>query len=303
MVPVNLRSPDEPLPRELGNRFALVLFTLPSGLSTPFARLAETKRRMDAIKVSPEAVMTFGMIRGIGRTGSTVERCLVDFFANKATGVTTNVPGPPGPRYVAGSRITSMLGWAPESGKQTLGTCIFTYDDHVHIGFKVDTDTIAHPEEAGGGLPGRDRSSAGPRERRTREPDMSDPAADSPNGLVHSALGAFVDGARAVADLVATAGSGAVGALPQPVPAALTRMLTSLRQLADQMPPVTAEIDVVVREVHAKRLSIQALQAELAALDEQLEILENSLAPVQAWSKQWNHLRHSLAEMVPQSTI
>ena len=50
---------------------------------------------MTAIKESPEAWLTFGMIRGIGRTGPTIERYLVDFFANKATGVTTNVPGPP----------------------------------------------------------------------------------------------------------------------------------------------------------------------------------------------------------------
>ena len=147
MVPVNVRALDTPLPRELGNRFALVLFLLPSGLGTPFARLAETKRRMDAIKHSPEAVLTFGMIRGIGRTGPEVERVLVDFFANKATGVTTNVPGPRSPRYVAGTRITALLGWAPESGDQTLGTSIFTYDGQVHVGFKVDVGVIPRPEE------------------------------------------------------------------------------------------------------------------------------------------------------------
>ncbi|GAB3257099.1 wax ester/triacylglycerol synthase family O-acyltransferase [Nocardioides dilutus] len=145
MVPVNLRG-DELPPSELGNKFALVLLSLPSGLDTPFARLAETKRRMDAIKDSPEAVLTFGMIRGIGRTGRDVERYLVDFFADKASGVTTNVPGPRQPRYIAGNRVVSMLGWAPESGNQTLGTCIFTYDGNVHVGFKTDVDTVAHPE-------------------------------------------------------------------------------------------------------------------------------------------------------------
>ena len=146
MVPVNVRPLDEPLPAELGTRFALVLFSLPSGLGTPFARLAETKRRMDAIKHSPEAWLTFGMITAIGRTGPELERFLVDFFANKATGVTTNVPGPRTTRYVAGNRITAMLGWAPESGDQTLGTSIFTYDGRVHVGFKVDTDAVPDPE-------------------------------------------------------------------------------------------------------------------------------------------------------------
>jgi WS/DGAT/MGAT family acyltransferase len=147
MVPVNVRPLDEPLPRELGNRFALVLFILPSSLATPFERLAETKRRMDAIKHSPEAMLTFGLITGIGRTGPDLERFLVDFFANKASGVTTNVPGPRSPRYAAGSRITRMIGWAPESGQQTLGTGIFTYDGQVHVGFKVDAQQLPHPEE------------------------------------------------------------------------------------------------------------------------------------------------------------
>lgn len=146
MVPVNLRPDDEPLPEELGNRFALVLLTLPSGLRTPFERLAETSRRMAAIKSSPEAWLTFGIIRGIGRTGPALERLLVDFFANKATGVTTNVPGPRTPCYLAGERVVAMMGWAPESGRQTLGTCIFSYAGRLHVGFKVDTATIADPE-------------------------------------------------------------------------------------------------------------------------------------------------------------
>jgi WS/DGAT/MGAT family acyltransferase len=146
MVPVNVRALDAPLPRELGNRFALVLVTLPSGVATPFGRLAETKRRMDAIKHSPEASLTFGLISGIGRTGPDLERLVVDFFANKASGVTTNVPGPRTPRYLAGTRITGLLGWAPESGDQSLGTAIFTYDEWVFVGFKVDTDVIDDPE-------------------------------------------------------------------------------------------------------------------------------------------------------------
>ena len=40
-----------------------------------------------------------------------------------------------------------MLGWAPESGNQALGTAIFSYDGAVSVGFKVDTGVISHPEE------------------------------------------------------------------------------------------------------------------------------------------------------------
>ena len=146
MIPVNLRPMHLPLPRELGNRFALVLLLLPSGLTTAAERLAETKLRMDRIKRSPEPVITFAMIQGIGRLGRRLSRMLVTFFAGKASGVTTNVPGPRDPRYLAGTRITSLLGWVPGSGDQTLGTCIFTYAGTVRVGFKTDTSVIPDPE-------------------------------------------------------------------------------------------------------------------------------------------------------------
>jgi hypothetical protein len=106
---------------------------------------------------------------------------------------------------------------------------------------------------------------------------------------------AFVDRTRAVAELMASAGRGALGVLPEPVPSAVGGMLGALRQLTEQMPPVTAELDVLVEEVHAKRLSIQALQAELKALDSQLAVLERTLAPVQDWTRRWERLRTSLA--------
>ena len=147
MIPVNLRPLHVPLPRELGNRFALVLLIMPSGVGAPAARLAETKRRMDAIKASPEVAITFGLIQAIGMLGNRLNRSLVTFFAGKVTGVTTNVPGPREARYLAGTRISGLLGWVPGSGGQTLGTCIFTYAGTVRIGFKTDTAVIPDPEK------------------------------------------------------------------------------------------------------------------------------------------------------------
>jgi hypothetical protein len=115
------------------------------------------------------------------------------------------------------------------------------------------------------------------------------------HGLVEATMEAFLDRTRTVAELMAAAGRGALGVLPEPVPGAVTGMLSAMRQLSEQMPPVTAELDVLVEEVHAKRLSIQALQAELRALDSQLAVLERTLAPVQDWTRRWERLRGSLA--------
>ena len=147
MVPVNLRPLDQPLPRELGNQFALVMLPLPTGVRAPLQRLSEAKRRMDSIKHSPEAMLTFGIINAIGRTNPDVARMVVDFFAAKAIGVTTNVAGPLVGRYVAGTRIAGLLGWVPGSGQQTVGVCIISYDQTVRVGFKVDAGVVADPEK------------------------------------------------------------------------------------------------------------------------------------------------------------
>lgn len=146
MVPVNVRPLDRPLPANLGNQFALVLLNLPLSVADPVERITEVKQRMDRIKHSPEVMLTFALIKAIGRTGPELERYFVDFFADKAIGVTTNVPGPTEPRYLAGARITRVLAWPPESGDQTVGVSIFSYSGEVHVGFKVDAGLVPDPE-------------------------------------------------------------------------------------------------------------------------------------------------------------
>jgi hypothetical protein len=115
-------------------------------------------------------------------------------------------------------------------------------------------------------------------------------------GLLQSAMEEFLELTRTLANLVGSVGGGALGAMPEPVPATVNRMLRSLQQLSEVAPPLTAEFEVLVEELHAQRLTVQALAAELSAYDHQLEVLEKSLAPLESWSHQWARLRQSLTE-------
>ena len=54
--------------------------------------------------------------------------------------------GPLTGRYLAGSHVTGALGWVPGSGNQTLGVCIFSYDDTVRVGFKTDATVLPDAE-------------------------------------------------------------------------------------------------------------------------------------------------------------
>ena len=120
-------------------------------------------------------------------------------------------------------------------------------------------------------------------------------------GLLQSAMEEFLQRTRALASLAGSVGGGALGALPEPVPATVNRMLKSLQQLSEVAPPLTAEFEVLVEDLHAQRLTVQALQSELLAFDHQLEVLEKSLAPLENWAHQWARLRQSLAETLHSS--
>ena len=125
---------------------------------------------------------------------------------------------------------------------------------------------------------------------------MSDDDQIRRNGMLQSAMEEFLELSRTLANLVGSVGGSALSAMPEPVPATVNRMLRSLQQLSEVAPALTAEFEVLVEELHAQRLTVQALQAELSAFDHQLEVLEKSLAPMKGWAHQWAQLRQSLAE-------
>ena len=138
MIPVSIKPFDAELPKDLGNFFALVAFRMPLGIDDVRARLAEIHERMERIKFSDEALLTFGVQRGISQAPAAVATGLTNFFANKAVGVLTNVPGPRQPMTFAGAEVDGVLGWAPCSGDQPMTICIFSYNGRVAVGFGTD---------------------------------------------------------------------------------------------------------------------------------------------------------------------
>jgi WS/DGAT/MGAT family acyltransferase len=144
IVPVNLR-PDDAV-EKLGNRFGLVFLALPVGIEDRRERLAELKRRMDAIKGSPEAVTTFAVLNALGTASATVESLAVRFFGSKATAVMTNVPGPRQELYLAGKAMRSMMFWVPQSAHLGLGVSVLSYAGQVRIGVASDIGLVPDPQ-------------------------------------------------------------------------------------------------------------------------------------------------------------
>lgn len=146
MVPVNLKPFEDNLPPDLGNFFALVFLPMPLDAEDLPSRLEQMHHRMQRIKNSDEAVLTFGLQRMVSMSPSQIAFFLTNFFANKAVGVLTNVPGPTSQLRYGGVEVDQVVGFAPCSGDQPMTATIFSYNGGVTVGFATDAGLLPDPD-------------------------------------------------------------------------------------------------------------------------------------------------------------
>ncbi len=143
-VPVNLRDGGHEI--TLGNQFGLVFLCLPIGIEDPLERIFEVRARMESLKNSPEAIVSFGLLKAVGMTPVDIQRAIVNTFGIKTTCVMTNVPGPKEKLFLAGSQLESMMFWVPLSGRVGLGVSILSYAGEVRLGIATDAGLVPDPE-------------------------------------------------------------------------------------------------------------------------------------------------------------
>jgi len=143
VVPVNLRPIEEA--HQLGNQFGLVFLALPLGVDEPLDRLFEVRSRMGAIKRSPEAYMTYQLLRAIGAAPRQAFDFVVDVFQRKATAVMTNVIGPREHIRMAGVPLRQAMFWVPCAGRLGLGISVLSYAGNVWLGVASDAQVIPEP--------------------------------------------------------------------------------------------------------------------------------------------------------------
>jgi len=145
LVPFNLRPLDKPVPRELGNKFGLVMLPLPVGTSGSYRRLVEVHKRMHEIKSGRDGAVSYGFLSALGVVPEAIGRRVIDVFSAKGTAVMTNVPGPAETVYLAGTPVRSVLVWAPTSGQIGMSVSIFSYRGEVIVGLMVDAALVPEP--------------------------------------------------------------------------------------------------------------------------------------------------------------
>jgi len=142
-VPVNLRDPGESI--GLGNEFGLVFLELPVGIRDPLARVRAVSESMAGLKTSYQPALMLGLMATLGVLGEGAQRLAVDLLSSKATLVASNVPGPRTQLYAAGSRISQLMFWVPQSGGIGLGISILSYNGQVQFGLIADRKRVPDP--------------------------------------------------------------------------------------------------------------------------------------------------------------
>jgi len=143
-VPVNLRAL-EGMDR-LGNQFGLVFLALPVGVADPVKRVAAVHRRMHGLRASAEPLVTYGILKAMGRAPLALQRGVVSLLAAKTTAVMTNVPGPRTPLDLAGKTIRDIFFWVPQAGRVGLGISIMSYAGSARLGVGTDAGLVPDPE-------------------------------------------------------------------------------------------------------------------------------------------------------------
>ncbi|MGZ4277534.1 MAG: WS/DGAT/MGAT family O-acyltransferase [Solirubrobacteraceae bacterium] len=175
LVPVSVRPPGD---TGAYNRVSALFADLPVGIADPVARLAAIQAQLRHLKESNEAVAGEALTSLAGFA----PELLLALSARLATRtpqrnvntVTTNVPGPQVPLYLAGRRMLETFPYVPIAGHVRIGVAIYSYDGGLGFGVTGDDETAPDIGVLCAGIEhGRDAllaaaHGAGVRGRRTR---------------------------------------------------------------------------------------------------------------------------------------
>lgn len=143
LVPVSVRAEEER--GTYNNKVSAMFAELPVELADPHERLDSLHDQMQELKASGQAVAAErltalggfapAMLLALaGRVGSRLPQSSINT-------VTTNVPGPQQPLYLAGRRMLEAFPFVPLGGHVRIGVAIFSYDGGINFGVTGDRDS------------------------------------------------------------------------------------------------------------------------------------------------------------------
>jgi diacylglycerol O-acyltransferase len=143
LVPVSVRADHER--GSYDNKVSAMFAELPVAIDDPIQRLGALHEQMQDLKQSGQAVAAErltaltgfapAMLLALaGRVGTRLPQSAINT-------VTTNVPGPQQPLFLAGKRMLEAFPFVPLGGHVRVGVAIFSYDGGINFGVTGDRDS------------------------------------------------------------------------------------------------------------------------------------------------------------------
>ena len=150
LVPVSVRSRDSS-GRAVGdgrydNQVSAMIAELPVGIADPVDRLHAVSAQLADLKESRQALAGEALTSLSGFAPSMLlalgARIATKTAQRNVNTVTTNVPGPQLPLYLAGRRMLTAYPYVPLAAQCRIGVAIFSYDGEVNFGVTGDYDAV-----------------------------------------------------------------------------------------------------------------------------------------------------------------
>ena len=140
-IPVNIRIPGD---HSGGTKVAAWFVPLPLGEQDPVRRLERMRSTTQALKAQSHADPTVQLFKLADVGGPPALHAVVRLAQtlNPANLIVTNVPGPPFPLFILGSRMVAAYPLVTLLANQALGIAVFSYDGRLHFGFNADWDLV-----------------------------------------------------------------------------------------------------------------------------------------------------------------
>jgi diacylglycerol O-acyltransferase len=146
LVPVSVRAPgDEGV---CGNQVSAAIANLPVHVADPVERLAAVRAELGSLKESRESLIGEGLtVLGQFSPYPLASRWVRAAFSlpqREIVTVTTNVPGPRQPLFLAGRKLQEIIPYVPIASRVRTGISILSYCDNMAFG--ITGDFAANPD-------------------------------------------------------------------------------------------------------------------------------------------------------------
>lgn len=142
-MPINIREGESS--NSSSNQFVPARFLVPISIEDPVDRMLTLHELVQEQRAEPALPLIDEVQAVIGGLGPRLATTVAGSMLKALDFVTSNVPGPPVPLYIAGARIEETYPFGPLAGAATNVT-LFSYNKTVHIGFNTDRAAVEEPE-------------------------------------------------------------------------------------------------------------------------------------------------------------